>query len=150
MSVWGLQPCPPPPALTGAASLPGKRRQEEPSLRGHRYLFLPGARTRQAGPGARGPRPTLWSRGFLGLLGCPRLLSFQGEQQVQVAPGALDNLSTCVTRKTLHRRRARARPTGTGTCCRTCPGGQVSSPLSGGVFGMSNTGRVFFIVVEDT
>lgn len=67
-----------------------------------------------------------------------------------MAPGALDNLLTCVTRKPLHRRRAWARPTGTGMCCRTCLGARCRVPCLGGVFGMSNTGRVFFIVVEYT
>lgn len=85
----------------GPLAISGQRPREKPSLfPGHPcYLFLLGARTRQAGPGARGPRPILWSRGFRGFLDSPHRLCFREELQARVAPGALDNLPVSVGRE---------------------------------------------------
>lgn len=106
MPGWGLSS-----SLIRAASFPENRTLPC----GHSYLFLPADRTRQAGPGARDPHPILWSLGFLELLGSPHLLCFQGEQQTQVALGALDNLSTSVTRKeSINKRKAQPWPRAAG------------------------------------
>lgn len=79
-----------PAPLPTAACLP----ERTGPLRVHSYLFLLGGRTRQAGPGARGPHPILWSLGFLELQGSPLRLCFREKQQALGAPGALDNLPT--------------------------------------------------------
>lgn len=121
------------PGAGGSPAISDQCPREKPSLLlGHHpcyNLFLLGAQTRQAGPGARGRRSILWSRGFRGFLDSPHRLCFRGELQARAAPGALDNLPASVRREASE---------------------HAKSPLGGGLWQVCNPGRLalLFIVLK--